>query len=470
MTRPISDPAGDWERPMLVGCCPSSGSTLLSVILDSHPRIFNGPELAMFSHPFVWSSSGQAWRDRLLRYTDCMVDVTALPDWSIASGVCPWIGFCESLNFSWYGFDLEALRQRIPEWESARDLVEFVFRGPLGHAGKTIWCEKSPTNLYGMQGFLDQYPHGRGIVMLRDGRDVVCSLMNRGYAFAHAASIWVFEAALTLALSEHPRVHLVRYEDLVADPLAALQRLMDFLEIEASMDHLLAYQRSRRVREDRTICPETWKRSPKESISGASVGRWRTELAPIHTFLLESMVVRPGYPGLESLAGRSGRDLLVRGGYDPCESERPDSERLASWLIEEGTALSSLGDERTFHYRFAPPLAAVQDPGLALVPCVARLNREIGALRATIERQERDGANMRRRLDMIDAELQRRIGVRNGVREALRSIGEMVKARASDVISRPSVPSNGAARAVMQRGASNAAIGYPPDHAGRPTT
>ena len=71
--------------------------------------------------------------------------------------------------------------------------------------GKRFWAEKSPPNLYSMPLFLERYPEGKAIVMVRDGRDVVCSLLKRGFRLCEACGIWLFEAALSLLLGEHPR-------------------------------------------------------------------------------------------------------------------------------------------------------------------------------------------------------------------------------------------------------------------------
>jgi hypothetical protein len=433
MTEPFVDSGTDWDRPILVGCCPSSGSTLLSVILDTHPRVFSGPELAMFSHPFLWTQSGEVWRERLLRYSYPATDVATLSDWSIHEGACPWIGFCNPLNFPWYGCDLDGVRARVPEWDSIRDLIELFFRRPLEKSGKSIWTEKSPTNIYGMSGFLERYPRGRGVVMLRDGRDVVCSLMKRGYGFARAASIWVLEAGLTLELSKHPRVHMLRYEDLVAEPRPVLRKLMDFLQLEASIDQLLDYQKSKRARDDSTIRLPTWNKSPKDAISSVSVGRWQDELSAMHTFVLENIALQPGFPGFAGLAGKSGRDILTAGGYAPSGHPAPAWDRLASWLLEEKTTLLSFGDPNTFHFRHAAHLGAVRGDAVALVPCLAYAVRGMFERDATIRDMQRafeqERADWQVRHDEVCAQLRRRVGVKNGVKEALRSTWKIVKRR-----------------------------------------
>lgn len=424
------DAGMDWERPILVGCCPSSGSTLLSVILDTHPLLCSGPELGLFSHPFLWTDRGERWRERLLRYTEPTTNVLALPEWSLKEGICPWIGFCELPNFAWYGCDVAGLRARLPEWHDIHALIDFFFRRPLQEAGKTIWVEKSPTNIYAMRSFLEAYPHGRGVVMIRDGRDVVCSLMKRGYAFAHAASIWVLEAALTLALSKHPRVHLIRYEDLVGESRRALTRLMGFLNLDAELDKLLDYQNSRRARTDASIRLSTWKTSPQQAISTGSVGRWRDELSAFHAYVLENVQLKEGFPGLEDMAGQTGRDVLITGGYPPVDTRELDMRRFADWLLQEQSTLQSLADQTTFHFQHASFFGGAGDVW-PLVPCVAQLVQEANQQTAALEDLKQELANMRRNLDRVTIEMHRRAGVRYGVKESVRCLWQAVRRRSA---------------------------------------
>ena len=420
----------DWERPILVGCCPSSGSTLLSVILDSHPKIFSGPELAMFSHPFLWTEQGEPWRRRVLQYSLPTTDLFSLPDWSLSEGICPWIGFCEAPNLPWYGYTLDDMRALVPEWQDVRGLIEFLFRKRLQESGKSLWVEKSPTNTYGMQRFLELYPQGRGIVMLRDGRDVVCSLMKRGYGFARAASVWVLEGALTLALAKHPRVHLLRYEDLVADSRQTLTRLMDFLQLDACIDTLLNYQQSNRAKADKSISVESWSSSPQIAISSASIGRWRdTSCRRLHTFALEKVQIQPGFPGLEEMVGRNGRDILIAGGYQPSPTQDIDFHRFADWLLEERSTLLSLGDTKTFHFRYATPLRAAPEVEFRLLPCIAQMSKERSEHEDTIAQLRNELLLTQQQLERVSWQLQRRMGVRNGVKETLRSTWRMVRGR-----------------------------------------
>ena len=332
-------------------------------------------------------------------------------------------------SFPWYGRDYEQMRAAVPHWNDIHDLVDYFFRRPMEEASKNIWVEKSPTNVYGMRAFLEVYPKGHGIVVLRDGRDVLCSLMKRGFGLARAASIWVVEAATTLALGKHPRVHLLRYEDLVADPRGTLTGLMDFLKLDASIDQLLNHPGSRRAKADASIRVEAWKNSPQNAISASSVGRWRDELSDFHTFVLENVRLQPGFPGLEAMAGHSGRDMLRAGGYEPSAPKEVDRRALADWLLKEQTVLLGLADHRTFHFRYAPPLGNVAGDGFELLPCLARLSRECSERDETIRRLREELALSQQQFVHADWELRHRIGIRNGAKELLRSTWQAVRGR-----------------------------------------
>ena len=216
MTAPAPRSAAiDWERPILIGCSPSSGSTLLSVMLDAHPDILCGPEFSMFSHPFFWSQAGPVWRERVARYLELSYHAKALPEWTLDNGVCPYAELVFDDSLPWYGVTRSSLIALAEKSDDGQALVEHVFGPLLQSKQKTIWADKSPTNLYAFKAFLERHPRGKAIYLFRDGRDTICSLMRRSYSFKKAASVWLTETALAETYSTHPRVFPVRYEALV---------------------------------------------------------------------------------------------------------------------------------------------------------------------------------------------------------------------------------------------------------------
>jgi hypothetical protein len=84
----------------------------------------------------------------------------------------------------------------------------------------------------------------RGVIILRDPRDVVASLNHgRGHEFGGAVKptlfnvrSWRKSVAFALAMEGRPRFHWCRYEDLVTDPLAELDRLVHAIELDDLSD------------------------------------------------------------------------------------------------------------------------------------------------------------------------------------------------------------------------------------------
>jgi hypothetical protein len=150
--------------------------------------------------------------------------------------------------------------------------------------------EQNPETSYVLAGALQAYPHATAVHVLRDGRDVVCSLLERGWLradrgarddarqpFGAYARFWVeperrdeFERAsearraawawrryVTAARAMPDRTVELRYEALVENPQAAADRVAAALDSEPAA-----------------------LRSAFAEVHDASVGRWRRDLAP----------------------------------------------------------------------------------------------------------------------------------------------------------------------------------------------
>jgi hypothetical protein len=148
--------------------------------------------------------------------------------------------------------------------------------------------EQNPETAYVLAGALEAYPRARAVHVIRDGRDVVCSLLERGWlragraggddaqqAYGAHARFWVeperreeFEAAsearraawawrryVSAARAAPERTVELRYEALVGDPHGEADRIADALGAAS----------------------EPLRRAFSE-VHGASVGRWRRDL------------------------------------------------------------------------------------------------------------------------------------------------------------------------------------------------
>jgi hypothetical protein len=189
-----------------------------------------------------------------------------------------------------------------------RRILERVRR--LGLARGLRGVEQTPETSFVLPAVLDAYPHATAVHVVRDGRDVATSLLERGWlsakragaddarlAFGAHARFWVepgredeFAAVsdatrvawawrryVTAAGAVPERTVEVRYEQLVADPEAAAAPVAEALGVDAALV-TAAFARAH----------------------DTSAGRWRRDLTPEQLADVEreagAQLVALGYP------------------------------------------------------------------------------------------------------------------------------------------------------------------------------
>lgn len=215
---------------------PRSGTTLLEVILDSHPEIATTNEAVILSS--VLRGNERA--------------------------------------------DAETMRRRY--LETFNELC-----GELGPA--SVIVDKLPLNAIYCRAIDEYFPQARILMALRDPRDVVLSCLMQRFSLNPAmrnfetleSTVTLYEEVMGLWLEARPALRLpwleYRYEDLVADRDAVLARIMEFIGVQwhADMDGYRDKAASRQI-----ISPSY--RDVTEPIYKRATGRWRayeSKLAPV---------------------------------------------------------------------------------------------------------------------------------------------------------------------------------------------
>jgi Sulfotransferase family len=179
--------------PVFVIGSPRSGTTLLRLMLDSHPAISCGEET------------------HFLRDLETIVG----RNWALVATY--------GLSREWW---LERIRALYGEFQAE----------VLARSGKTRWAEKDPTYTLHLDFIEELFPDARFIHLMRDGHDVVASFRDRwGYKSAARAarSEWARYVRAAQMLGERlppERFLEVRYEHLVADPDHEGRRIFAFLD------------------------------------------------------------------------------------------------------------------------------------------------------------------------------------------------------------------------------------------------
>jgi hypothetical protein len=95
---------------------------------------------------------------------------------------------------------------------------------------KSRWVEKTPRHIGKIDELLKLFPDARIVIIIRDGRDVACSYKaRRGTVIDEHIDHWVAAAERARYYRHHPHVHVLRYEDLIADFGGTTRTLMAFL-------------------------------------------------------------------------------------------------------------------------------------------------------------------------------------------------------------------------------------------------
>ncbi len=218
-----------------------SGSTMLRLILDSHPSIAIGPETGFMR-------AVQATKE--------------IPNFT------PGRGWYRQLGWTDEEFDARL-----------REFYDGTFRRYAAEQGKPRWGEKTPFHTGHIAAMADLFPDSVFVGIVRHPGAVARSLeKNFHYTFADAVSYW---AGTNLDLVRGgaalgARFALCRYEDLVSDSEPVLRSLTEFLGEPWSPDLLAHHQVQREKGAPRVTNGSTVTRDP---IDAARAERWADTMA-----------------------------------------------------------------------------------------------------------------------------------------------------------------------------------------------
>jgi hypothetical protein len=198
-----------------------SGTTLLRLMLDSHPELAVPPETGFL--PAIWER-----REEL--------DAETLADLVVAAPQWP--------DFHLDEAELRAALRALRPF-SAAEGTRCFYRLYARRFGKRRWGDKTPVYGRHMPAIQDLLPEARFLHLIRDGRDVALSLRPLWFAPGQDARTLAahWRDGIEAARRDAPacRHYLeVRYEDLVAEPERVLARVCGFLDF-AYTPEMLGY-------------------------------------------------------------------------------------------------------------------------------------------------------------------------------------------------------------------------------------
>jgi len=224
--------------PVIIGV-PRSGTTLLRLMLDSHPALAIPPETGFLGRPLRWLRIVVA-REALFR------TVTRLP---LTSG--PWQDF---------GLDAREFREelrKIKPFDLGEGFRAFYRLYARKH-NKPRYGDKTPLYCEHVRAIEKILPEAHFIHIIRDGRDVALSLRPMPFApgqdIKTLALYWRRLIQKARQAGRRCGAYMeIRYEELVNDPRSALPPICSFLKLDFDPAMLQYWERApERLKEHRS--------------------------------------------------------------------------------------------------------------------------------------------------------------------------------------------------------------------------
>lgn len=290
-----------------------SGTTLMRRVLDRHSRIAIADENHYLAHLLPWEGARHTFR-RVgdLREDAAVRSLVALiysDDFQRGSRLREASPFWRWIRLNVPQEELEA--RLLAGERTERGVFTAVLLAYADARGKTIIGEKTPAHITRVDTLLDWYPRGRVVHMLRDPRAVFVSELRR--RSEHAVTIpyrwivrvpalmrtfillevaWAWAGAVarhrTLSRRYPDRYRLVRFEDLVREPVATIDDVCAFLGVAPE----------KRMLRQKVVSKGS--RLGEAGFDADAADRWRATIgareARVLRLLLGKRIERMGYP------------------------------------------------------------------------------------------------------------------------------------------------------------------------------
>jgi len=257
--------------PFFVVGAQRSGTTMLRLMLNNHPRL-----AVPFESGFIPVFFG-----RLAEYG-------SLTEPSNAERLLNDICLHPKVDKGGLVPDVAAVLSR--RIASYRDLVDAIFREYAKRKGKARWGDKTPAYITEVETIASIFPEARLIHVVRDGRDVALSLGGLNWGSRHIPRIaqdWRWKTVLAHKVGTvlGDRFLEVRFEDIVRDAEGELRRICEFLG-EPFDPAVLAYSASA----ESEMPPDSmqWHRTSTRPPDPAKVYEWKRRMPIADRILFEA--------------------------------------------------------------------------------------------------------------------------------------------------------------------------------------
>jgi hypothetical protein len=284
----LSTFVGRPERPLIIGGCPRSGTTLLRTMLQA------GPEVAI---PRETRFVLEAWRQRR-QFGD-------LRDADNRRRLARWIFMREETQAHRLGLEADdAVERLVASPPALGSMLTTCFVMFAETHEKPRWGDKRPLYAARMSAIWDLFPNAQFIHVVRDPRACVASLRTLGWfdgEIAPMAALWEHSVKSVDGWRSKlapDQLLDVKYEELVLNSQRTLRQVAEFAGLRGDDDAVEQMLRYQEVKEKRSRRHHSNLTQP---LDASRVSDWKETLEPREIAFIE----------------RATRPLMERWSYEP---------------------------------------------------------------------------------------------------------------------------------------------------------
>ncbi|MDX6743374.1 sulfotransferase [Actinocorallia sp. A-T 12471] len=324
----VSGHVSEARRPVFVGGCPRSGTTLLRSMLNSHP------ELAM---PHETYFVVPAWRRR-----DAFGDLTVERE---RRAVAQWIVETPKTRYPRLSLTEDELSDALAAAPpTIGSLIAAAFAASAAKQGKPRWGDKRPHYILNMNAVYGLFPNAQFVNIIRDPRGAISSMKRIGWSWGglpSATEMWTrsVESADTWRRRLGPDQFMnIYYEDLVTNPEVVVAQLISFLGLDpAGTDAMLHHHEAKDIP---TGTPFTEVAKP---VNTDAMRTWEKELTAEDLAFVDHVA--------GSLISKHGYEFAAPAGAQPDKEKLRKLRKIRSRRLGESRKRQAVELKRKFTYR-----------------------------------------------------------------------------------------------------------------------
>lgn len=233
---------------IIVGGPPSTGSSLLSTILDRHSQIACFQE----THLLGKNQLFQNWETHKLGLQTRRL---FSPGWHMYN----------SIDFP---IKVDNYQSLLNQSAHVCDFATDYFSAIATDQGKSRWAEKTPLNIYFFHRINDALPNARFLFTIRNPYDTVASLVLRGKSVLDAVAVTLLNLGIGYLQSKQINVLAIKYEELVTRPEITIKQICHYIDVDFEAAQLRANDKPK-------IKMTGWKHFEDGQIQSTSLNRFQ---------------------------------------------------------------------------------------------------------------------------------------------------------------------------------------------------